>query len=58
MFQLKDMQDWDVLKFGNKLKTVYATFCLKDAIIEAMDIMRVKSDLKGLFLKFDQDYFG
>jgi hypothetical protein len=23
-----------------------------------MNIMRIKSDIKGLYLNFDQDYFG
>ena len=54
---MKDMQDWDAIK-QDKFRPVSQKFNLKEALKDIHDMMATKANIKNLFLKFDQDYYG
>jgi hypothetical protein len=53
LFHLKDLQDWDSLQQG-KLRIISKKFDLHSALMEVFDMMEVQSQLRGIYLKFDQ----
>ena len=48
------MRDWQMLSQGRFTKNII-TFCLGDAIQEVLGMMKIRADLKGIKLFFDEE---
>ena len=50
VFQLKDMQDWNLLKTNN-FRTISSKFSLQDSLSEVYEMMNMKASIKDLKLE-------
>ena len=54
---MKNIEDLNFFK-QDRFRRVSSMFKLEDAMQEVFELMSFKSKIKGLSLKFDQDYFS